>query len=117
MELIRKYNHRGTLVALANGLKLTTSCFGPKGFIYMDNMGYILDSESELYKVIPKFTYTEYIEPIEPKQKHTYYRGFYRLRNSRNKCLYCTVWYVTENDMLDSIGSDYEIVKTETKEF
>ena len=113
----KTYSGKEALIALVNGMKLRISHWEEGCYIYMCENGDIYTNLEDKRSLSTFVDYIEYKEPIEPKKKQTYYRGFYRLRNSRNKCLYCTVWYVTENDMSDSISSDYEIVKTETGEF
>ena len=111
VELIRRYTNRGVLVALANGLKLKTSRFSPEEFIYMEDDGFILDDESSGCEILADVEYTEY---IEPKQKQTYYRAFYRLKNSNLKLIYSTSWHPEESDIFQA---NYEIVETETREF
>ena len=113
----KTYSGKEALIALVNGMKLRISHWGEGCYIYMNEYGVIYTQLLDKVSLSTSVDYVQYYESIEPKQKHTYYRGFYRLRNSRNKCLYCTVWYVTENDMSGSISFDYEIVETETREF
>ena len=110
----KTYKGKEALLALVRGMKLKHPHWISNDHIKMNLDGQIYNECGSPYHFDENL---EYIEYKEPKQKHTYYRAYYRLEDLHNKTIWSTGWAFSEKEMLDFVGSSREIVEIETREF
>jgi len=105
------YTGKKALIALINGMKLRRPYWTKDHYFQMRLDALIFDECGLPYRFDET---SEFVEYKEPKTKKTYYRAFYRLKNSNLKLIYSTSWHPEESDIFQA---NYEIVETETREF
>ena len=113
----KTYSGKEALIALVNGMKLRISHWEEGCYIYMCENGDIYTNLEDKRSLSTFVDYIEYKEPIEPKNKHTYHRAYYKKKLAYYNCVYCTAWHITEKDMLETLADDSEVVEIETREF
>lgn len=111
------YKGKEALINLVLGMKLMRPHWVNDCYIRMNAQGLIYDEARIMVPFDETADYIEYQEHREPKQKHTYYRAYYRLKDSPLKSIYSTGWHYTEKDMMAFVDLSREIVETETREF